>query len=215
MKKTLSIVLIAMLAIIMCSSTVFAVTSFTVALAADKTKVEVGSDVEVTVSLKNFTAGETGINGIAFTLDYDTAVFEVLEPADLTSASGWDTPTFNPTNGEAVTLNSQFMAENHDLVKIKFTVKDEAAAGNTVITVKDISASDASNEIYPSDQSITVTVEEKSAEPVQPEEPKNETPKEPAPSNPSTGIEDFTVPAILVVSALGLITYVRYRNLEK
>ena len=213
MKKTLSIVLVAMMALIICSSAVFAVTSFSVAVSAKNTKVEVGEEVEVTVSLKNFTAGETGINSIVFAVDYDTAVFEVLEQADWSAANGWDTPTFNPTNGEAVTLNSQFMAEDHDMAKIKFKVKDTAKLGNTVITIKEVQASDASNEIYPSDQKLTLTIEEKAK---QDTTDKNTVVKpDKADKNPSTGIEDFTIPAILVVSVLGIITYVRYRNLEK
>lgn len=214
MKKTLSIVLVAMMALILCSSAVFAVTSFSVVLSANNTKVEVGEEVEVTVALKNFTAGETGINSITYTIDYDTAVFEVLEDKNLSSANGWDSPTFNPTNGEAVMLNSQFMAEDHDVMKIKFKVKEEAKLGNTVVTIKEISASDATNEIYPSDQKITLTIQEKKAAdnkvPVN-----NVISDDKADKNPSTGIEDFTVPAILVVSILGIITYVRYRNLEK
>lgn len=215
MKKTLSIVLIAVLTLIMCSTLVSAVTSFTIALSADNTKVEKGKDVELTVALKNFTAGETGINSLYFVLDYDKTVFEKVEATNMTSSNGWSSPTFNPTTGELVTDNSSFMAENHDVLKIKFTVKEKAALGNTVITVKDANASDGVNDIYPLEQKITLTIKD-----VEKEEPVKNTVNKventnTATKNPETGIEDFTIPAILAVTVLGVIAYVRYSRLEK
>ena len=216
MKKTLSIVLIAILTLAICMSAVYATTSFTVALSASATKVEKGAEVEVTIGLKGFTAGETGINAIHLTLDYDKTVFETLAASDMTAANGWSSPTFNPANGEVVTDNSSFMAEDHDMLKIKFKVKDTAAVGNTVITVKDVNGSDAVDDIYPSDQKITLTIQEKTTTPTNdvPSESNTVTP-DPAPENPTTGFEDFTIPAILTISVLGIIAYVKYRKLEK
>ena len=222
MKKTLSIVLIAILTLIVTMSAVYATTSFTIALSASATKVDKGGEVEVTVALKNFTAGETGVNAAHFTIDYDKTVFETLAATDMSSLNGWSSPTFNPANSEVAIDNATFMAENHDMLKIKFKVKDTAATGNTVVTIKEFSASDAVNDIYPSDQKITLTIQEKATTPEPTPEPKptpEPTPEPtntaPAPSNPKTGIEDYTVPAILVVTVLGVIAYVRYRKLDK
>ena len=219
MKKTLSIVLVTMLALIMCSTAVFATTSFTVALTADSTKVEKGGEVTVTVSLKNFTAGETGINALYAVIDYDKKVFEALEPANITAANGWGSVTYNDATGEAVTDNSSFMAEDHEAFKMKFKVKADAAVGNTVITVKNVEASDAATDIYPTDQKITLTIQEKAAAPEQNQvnnQVQNNVQQENvATQNPSTGIEDFTVPAVLAISVLAIIAYVRYTRLEK
>lgn len=218
MKKTLSIVLIAILTLAICMSAVYATTSFTIALSASATKVDKGGEVELTVALKNFTAGETGINAIHLTVDYDKTVFETLEAANMTAQGGWSSPTFNPANGEAVLDNATFMAENHDMLKIKFKVKETAAVGNTVITIKDVNASDAVNDIYPSDQKITLTIQEKATAPVNNVVPTNNTPapaENKATENPTTGFEDYTVPAILAISVLGVIAYVKYRRLEK
>jgi len=217
MKKTLSILLVAFLTLILSSSLVFAVISFTVGLTVKNQSVAVGDEVAVTVSLKDFTTGDTGINAIEFYVDYDTAVFEILEKSDITLLNGWGTLGYASTSSKVTTLNSSYMSEAHDVLTMTFKVKDKAKLGDTVITVRDIAASDAKNEITPSNQSITVKVGEKAQEPVKNEVPtvNNVVPNEPAPENPSTGIEDFTVPVILVVSVLGIITYIRYRNLEK
>lgn len=224
MKKTLSIVLTVLLALCMCS-TVFATdattsTTFNVALSTSAQKVEVGGEVEVTISLKNFTPGKTGVNTFYFVLDYDKAIFETLAGENFTAANGWGAVTFNPATGEGVTDNSTFMAEDHEAIKIKLKVKDDANIGNTTITVKNVESSDSVNDIHPADQSISLTIAEKSTEPTPEPKPENEvntvvTEPEPAPENPSTGIEDYTIPAIIVVSVLAVIAYVRYKKLEK
>jgi len=93
------------------STSTFAVTNFNMVLSADKTKVEKSGEVVVTLSLKNFTQGETGINTFFAVLDYDKAVFQTLASTDLTSASGWGGATFNPATGELIMDSSTFKAE--------------------------------------------------------------------------------------------------------
>lgn len=225
MKKTLSIVLTVLLVLFMCSP-VFATdattaTTFNVALATSSQEVQAGGEVELTVSLTNFTPGKTGVNTFYFVLDYDKAVFETLEQDEnFTASNGWGTITFNKATGEGVTENSTFMAEDHEAFKVTLKVKEDANLGNTTITVRDVECSDSSNDIHPADQSISLNIVEASTEPTPEPEPDNTvntvTPEpEPAPSNPSTGIEDYTIPAILVVSVLAVIAYVRYRKLDK
>lgn len=225
MKKTLKFVLVLLLALVMCSTAVYATdatesTTFNVALAANQTNVAVGGEVELTISLNNFTEGKTGINTFYFVLDYDKAVFETVAGENFTASNGWGAVMFNSATGEGITDNSMFIAEDHEAVKVKLKVKDNANVGNTTITVRDVESSDGSNDIHPADQSISLSVVEASTDPTPEQEPDNtvntvvEEP-EPAPSNPSTGIEDYTIPAILVISVLAVIAYVRYRKLEK
>ena len=225
MKKTLSIVLTVLLVLSMCSTAVFASdvttsTSFNVGIAASSTQVEVGGEVELTISLTNFTAGRTGINTFYFVLDYDKAIFETVKGENFTASNGWGAVMFNEATGEGVTDNSSFIAEDHEAVKVTLKVKDNANLGNTTITVRDVESSDGNNDIHPADQSISLSVVEASTDPTPEQEPDNTVntvveEQEPAPSNPSTGIEDYTIPAILVISVLAVIAYVRYRKLEK
>ena len=223
MKKTLRIVLVLLLALVMCSTAVYATdatesTTFNVALAANQTNVAVGGEVELTISLNNFTEGKTGINTFYFVLDYDKAVFETVAGENFTASNGWGAVMFNSATGEGITDNSMFIAEDHEAVKVKLKVKDNANVGNTTITVRDVESSDGSNDIHPADQSITLTIAEATTPEPEPEPEPTPEPKpepDPAPENPSTGIEDYTIPAILVVSVLAVIAYVRYRKLEK
>lgn len=223
MKKTLSIVLTVLIVLFMCTP-VFATdvttsTTFNVVLASSATEVKAGDEVQLTISLKNFTPGKTGVNTFYFVLDYDKAIFETLAGESFTASNGWGAITFNPATGEGVTDNSTFMAEDHEAIKVTLKVKDDANVGNTTITVRDVESSDSVNDIHPADQSISLKIVAATTEPEP--QPNNTTntvntvTPEPAPSNPSTGIEDYTIPAILVVSVLAVIAYVRYRRLEK
>lgn len=222
MKKTLSIVLTVLIVLFMCTP-VFATdvttsTTFNVVLASSATEVKAGDEVQLTISLKNFTPGKTGVNTFYFVLDYDKAVFETLAGENFTASNGWGAVTFNPATGEGVTDNSTFMAEDHEAIKVKLKVKEKANLGNTTITVKDVESSDSVNDIHPADQSISVKIVEAATEPTpepKPDNTVNTVTPDPAPSNPSTGIEDYTIPAILVISVLAIIAYVRYRKLEK
>ena len=213
MKKTLSILIIAMLVLMISITPILAVTSFTIALSASSTTVERGKTVDVTISLKNFTANETGINAIMLVVDYDKSVFETLATTDFSAKGGWGVPTFNSANGKLATDNAVFMSENHDFLTIKFTAKSGAALGNTVVTIKDVNAADGVNDIYPANQSITLTVKE-AGNTIVNNNTNTNTNTNVANKNPKTGIEDYTVPAILGISALALLGYARYRKIR-
>ncbi|MCL2859567.1 MAG: cohesin domain-containing protein [Oscillospiraceae bacterium] len=159
MKKTLSILMVVMILFVMSITPSFAVTSFAIALSPSSTTIEQGKTVNVTISLKNFTPNETGINAIKMTISYDSKVFNTLATTDLTSKGGWNSPTFNAANGQVTLDNSAFISKNSDLLTIKFTVKSSAPTGNTVISIKDVDASDGTYDIYPPDQSTTLKVQ--------------------------------------------------------
>lgn len=216
--KLISVILITLLALLVSVAPVFATTSFNVSLSANNTRVAQGDEVVVTISLKDFTAGETGVNAIALTLDYDKSIFETLEASDLaTSQGGWGAPTFNPANGRTAMDASGFVAENHEMLKVTFKVKEDATIGSTTISVKNVEAADGTSEIRPADQSITLTVTKKDVPANNTTTPTNETPKN---VNVNAGLEDMgtasvIVPAVVVFALVGIMAYVRYTRIDK
>lgn len=217
--KLISVILITLLALLVSVAPVFATTSFNVSLSANNTRVAQGDEVVVTISLKDFTAGETGVNAIALTLDYDKSIFETLEASDLaTSQGGWGAPTFNPANGRTAMDASGFVAENHEMLKVTFKVKEDATIGSTTISVKNVEAADGTSEIRPADQSITLTVTKKDVPANNTTTtPSNETPKN---VNVNAGLEDMgtasvIVPAVVVFALVGIMAYVRYTRIDK
>lgn len=219
MKKTLTIIMVMVLTIALSFSTANAVISFKVALSASSTSVSQGQEVVITVNLRDFTSGETGINAMLGTIDYDQTVFETLAATSLASSSGWSSPTFNPANGEFAMDNSSFMSENHTLMQITFKVKSNAPTGSTKITLKELNAADGLEDIIPSDQSITLTIKAGSGTSSSSSKPtSSSTSKVPSSSTssmPSTGVVDYVLPAIGVIAVLGVIAYVRYNRIEK
>ncbi|MCL2859735.1 MAG: cohesin domain-containing protein [Oscillospiraceae bacterium] len=158
MRKTIGILIVTILVLLISVTPIFATTAFNVAVSAASATVEQGEDVQVTVSLKDFTPKQTGINAIYAKINYDKSVFDTLSVDDLTTSNGWDTPTFNPENGAFVVDNNAFMSTAHDLLTINFHVKNTATVGNTVITIGDVDASDGVSDIYTADQSVTVAI---------------------------------------------------------
>lgn len=162
MKKTLSILVITVLVLILGMSSASAVTSFTAAAKPDATSVAQGGTVNVTVSLSGFTPGETGINAFIGVINYDKKVFDTIKTADITPAGGWAGLVYNESEGIFTVTNAKFVSDNHDILKIKLTVKDNATIGATTITFKGLNAADGENDIYPKDATTSVTITEKS-----------------------------------------------------
>lgn len=217
--KLFSVILITLLALLISITPVLATTSFNVSLSANTTRVAQGDEVVLTISLKDFTAGETGINAIGLTLDYDKSVFETLATSNLaTSQGGWGAPTFNPANGRIAMDASGFVAENHEMLKVTFKVKENATVGSTTITVKDVEGADGVSDIRPADQKITLTITKKDV-PANNNTlaPVNNTPKN---VNVNAGLEDMgtasvIVPAVAVCLVVGIMAYVRYTKIDK
>ena len=235
MKKAVSILLIIMLLLVISITPVLATIYFTIVLSASSTTIEQGKTVDVTVSLKNFTSGETGINSMKLTIDYDKTVFNTLATTDLTLNNGWGSLTFDSTNGQASMNNSIFVSTDSDMLTIKFTVKSSALAGSTVISIKNVTAGDGTSDILPAEQSITLNVQAATVTPpannnitvsvnndvtvsvtnnTTNNTSNNANNNNIAQKNPSTGVEDYTVPAILTISALALLAYARYRKIR-
>lgn len=220
MKKTLSIMAIAILMLTLSMGAVNAVTDFKVALTADSTRVEQGGTVVITVSLKDFTANETGINSFIATLDYDKTVFETVKQADFAAQNGWSAIVYNENEGKLTTENSSFMTENHEAFKVTLKVKANATIGNTTVTLKEINGADTDTDVYPADQKITLTVRAASGNTPAPSNntpTNNTTPTKPANNTtmPSTGVVDYILPTIAVVAVIGIFAYVRYNRIDK
>ena len=223
MKKLTSMVLVAILVLMVGITAVYAATDFKVVLKSDTATVEKGKEVVVTLSLKDFTAGETGINVLNATLVYDKTVFETVAQTDIKGVSGWSAPVYNAGTNELLTDNSAFIAEDHDAIKVTLKVKETAKVGNTVVEFIDIAGSNTEFEILPDAQKITLTVKEPAtSEPDKKPDTNTTKPQtntntntNTATKNPDTGFEDFTIPAILTIAALGFVAYSRYTRIEK
>ena len=228
MKKTLSILIIALLTIVLCMGAVNAAQTFSVALSADKTSVEQGSTVVVTVTLKDFVATETGISALIGTFNYDRQVFETVKKTDWTFLNGWTMGNYNENGGEFTSINGGFMNETHEAIKVTLKVKENATTGSTTITFKELNGSDGNIDIYPTDQNLSLTITGKSVTPDPDPTPTPDPDPTPTPdpkptptpdtkpdTMPTTGVEDYILPSIAVIGVIAVVAFVRYNKMTK
>lgn len=159
MKKFFSICIA--LIIVFITSTVFATTNFIVKLESNKSIIKSGEELEVVIKLDNFTENENGINVFLGTLEYDKNIFEEVQEDDIQTLEFWTAPVYNTENGKFIVDANSFVNTSHDALKIKLKVKENMNIDTTTteIKLKDISASDGQNDIYPEEASISLEVE--------------------------------------------------------
>lgn len=145
----------------------------TVSMAADvslnlspsKTKVEVGQEVKVTVTVSNFTREGTQ-KAIELKLGCESAKLEIKK---VEGKNDWTVTTSSDKTGIVVSKNGD--VNNSEIVaEITFLVKENATIGNTSITAQNILTSADGDEEEVANISTTIEIIEKEEEPIEPGE---------------------------------------------
>lgn len=159
MRKILSSIVIAVIVLLVVMGIVSAATTFNVELTSDFSKYSQGDKVLVSINLKDFTPGKTGINAFVAKLVYDRKVFNVVKTEDIVTEYGWSDVIYNESEGLFVTTNDKFITDDHAIVRITFNVRNGAQTGDTNITLKDINAADGDYDIFLPESSITLKID--------------------------------------------------------
>ena len=163
MKKITSICL--SLIIIFITSVAYATTTFTAKLESNKLTVKAGEEVEIVLKLEDFTENEKGTNVLLGTLEYDRNIFEKIEDEDIEILQYWNSPMYNSENGKLILEANEFINTPHNVLKIKFKVKDNIEENtSTEIRVKEISGSDSQVDILTDDAVAVLQVEKANLE---------------------------------------------------
>ena len=160
MKKLLIIFLVLALVVILGATSIKAANTFTTTLSANKTTVNKGEEVTITVGINNIDVGEYGINAIEAVLNYDTDVIEEITANDIgqtdSISSSWDNdPRFNA--GKFVLAGSPVTSQTN-ILNIKLKIRDDATARSTTISLTDILASNGIDAITSDNASITLSI---------------------------------------------------------
>lgn len=196
-------------------------------------KLNVGDIVEVTLKITNIDAG-AGIDAIAATLEYDKNVFDVVTKDSFTGLNNWSLGIYSEETQMFTLLRTSKVNVSSDVVKIKLKVKSLTNIEISNVKVKDITASGGAlvdggtGEIVIPD--VNVTLNKK----ISTQTTNNNTINNNQTSNkqnivknqiiansangklPQTG-DTFTVilsASLIILLAVGGISYVRYRNLK-
>ena len=136
-------------------------TNFSVILTAKNT-VKRNETVEVTVELDAFTGTGKGINSFMGDLEYDETKLSI-ESSQIVAQNGWDTPMYE--NDKVLTAKGSMVTAKEAIMKMTFTVKSEAALGETTITIKNAEAANDENDFVGEDGTITIEIVEETTPP--------------------------------------------------
>ena len=123
-----------------------------VSIKSDKDTLNAGDLVTVTAKITD----DKKLYALNATLSYDKDVFTAIDTNDFTALNEWSNVIYNDSNNQFAMINKTGEILDNALT-IHLKVKDDAKAGNTLITLNNISASDSKNK-YEFDDSEVKTL---------------------------------------------------------
>ena len=88
-KNRVYMILIIVLTIIISNPIEMMAYSFTVGMETDKSNINIGDTLTITLSVNDINTGEKGINAIEAILEYDDTVFERITEEDIENLNNW------------------------------------------------------------------------------------------------------------------------------
>lgn len=162
-KKIVVTLMILLLMLITTNINVKAATdSYNMGIITNKSTIEEGDSLEITLSLKdiNVTTGDKGIGAYQATLEYDKNIFEYVSIEGLNS---WDTPIYNNGTFATTTKTGEVIKDNEYVAKITLKVKSNISVENTTIKVVNITASAGAETISTKDISKKISIKVKNS----------------------------------------------------
>lgn len=201
-------------------------------------KLNVGDTVEVTLKISNIDAG-AGIDAIAATLEYDKNVFDVVTKDSFTGLNNWSLGIYSEETQMFTLLRTSKVNISSDVLTIKLKVKSLTNIQTSNVKVKDVTASGGAlvdggtGEIEISDVNVILNkktstqntnnnaINNNVTNNNQTSNKQNIVKNQIIPNSatgklPQTG-DVFTVilsASLIILLAVGGISYVRYRNLK-
>jgi len=161
MNKCKKIVCLIIIGLVLMTIRVYANTSAEIIINTDKTSIQVGDSIEVTITAKC----ESGIEGIDSTLKYDESKLKLvnedeLATDDFTSMSGKDDET-GEFKLSVIYTGSEDVPTEAEFARLKFEVLNKAKKDNSLnIEINEIEIGDSKGDwIQVEDKLINLTVE--------------------------------------------------------
>ena len=128
------------------------------AISVDQEMVRQGENVEVTFGLEEVSQVNKGINAVKGTIQYDESVFENLNAEDFSMLNSWESLQYNPKNHQFVAVKKGGTLQAEAVFTVSLQAKRSAAAGETNVSVREISVSEGMGDILPSDSEAVVSI---------------------------------------------------------
>lgn len=161
MKKTISIILIALIIITFSTLPSYAL-GFTINMTADRTTTSAGSNVTITISTNNLNIGGEGMSVFSCFIEYDKSVFEEIDLENIQGLNNWSA-SYNKETGKILLDNSEFITTDSDLCTITLTLKSDIEIESTEVKIKTPQTSNNQIDITGTDGSLTIYVKQLSS----------------------------------------------------
>ena len=162
MRKTIKIILSILILMVFFIPLYVQADSFKFNATADKTKVEPGDEVVITLKLSDINAGELGINTVEAILSYDSTVFEEVTQSNFKSLNNWSL-TYNGEETEQKgkilgVIISSGVTEDQTIGTITLKVKEGAKDRTTTIKLTNIATNNGQDMIKETDKTIYIEI---------------------------------------------------------
>lgn len=135
--------------------------SYEIFLTSNRKEVLKGEKFEITITVDNInvTTGQKGIGAYKAKINYDNAMFDMVEIKGL---GNWEELIQNGNEIVATTKDGECVNTRQEIAIITFIAKTEISNITSVIKISDFKASDTENTIATEDKEIEVKVNSKS-----------------------------------------------------
>ena len=158
MKKICSLVICLMILFI---GTKVQAASFGTKITSNVSTVRLGQEVIVTISLEDIDFGSNGVKAFQATLEYDEAIFEVVNKDSISGKNDWQVSTYNAKKIiiERGLGTSVGMKDDGPICSISFKVKSGISASTATIAINNISAANESDLEEDTRKSVTIAID--------------------------------------------------------
>ena len=241
MKKHLKILFTIIILLLILLPTQVQADSFQFNATANKSNVQPGETVTITLNVSDINAGELGINTLEAYLEYDSTIFEEVTQSDIQSLNNWAI-TYNEEETEykgkmlAVILQDG-VTENQDIGTITLKVKNGVSYTNTTIKLKNIASNNGEELIAETDKAIPLEIGTKPLEEPGTDDGNNNDNDNNGTGNngtgnnggsnnqqnsdtstnkfPNTGVINYLIITISVVAIIAVVVYIKYKQYKK
>ena len=169
--------------------------SFNLFARPEENIVHAGDTVEITLSLEDINVGEAGINNVIGYLEYDEALFDVVDIQAI-EESGWNIE-LNQIEGHelygkfCVYTMQEGVTENKDVVNVTMQLKTDLTPQTTYVYFKNLASSDGEVEIEEEDRVVAIhIIKDQEPQPRPRPDPQPKPQPEPEPQPEPTPVPD-------------------------
>ncbi len=155
-KKIIGMMLITLL--LLFTTKVYAANdSFSTTLKASNTQIKRGSNITITIGLKNIAikSGEKGIGGYTAKVKFDHSV---LEYVSTNGTNKWEAPFYQNGLITGNTKDGKVINKTQSIGTVTFKVKKDAKLGETAIELTNFSGSTAVTDVSTANKSVKITI---------------------------------------------------------